>query len=225
MDNNKHKLVLSSLNGDSVQVCPDLYLFKTSKSTNRHTQSYGLVRNDRLVLIDTVHEINKEAVEELKKKFPLSALLLTDSSLLSQSWGSIEELQNWLNCPVYAYPSTIIKEEVNNIVTAANFLGAYGLNVMRIPGVSPSSIIIYDSIGKYLFTGNSFVGSDYRSATNLFFHPAMNEEKWSLFYNAWRDIRFSEVKAIFPLQGKFKTNIPSWTVEKDRIMIQDNSTD
>ena len=86
--------------GQDVQALDNLVMFRVDKHRFRYGQSYALLRGNQMILIDAVHQATRDAVDRWRKKYTPVALILTHRDLLSQAFGPMLRVTEWLDAPV-----------------------------------------------------------------------------------------------------------------------------
>ncbi|MGB3180420.1 MAG: MBL fold metallo-hydrolase [Cyclobacteriaceae bacterium] len=192
----------SRQDGESLEAGRNLYLFRVPKFRHRHAQTYALLYNKEMVLIDAVHDITRPAVEELRKNYRIAGILLTHSDLIDQAFGTMDEVAEWAGADIYAHHADHKEQNIKDLSGLQQGpLAEYHIQFRHIPGHTPGSCVYYDPGMGRLFTGDSAVGSAYGSADTGFTHPPVEEEQWPAFKDGWENVNFNVVE-VYPLHGK-----------------------
>lgn len=221
MTNSKIQEIHQTPNGKAVKITENLHAFRVPKNRFRHGQSYALVQGEEVILIDAVHEITKSAVDKVIEGKRVSAIILSHSDLIAQAFGSMKEVSEWLNAPVFAHSADIGKHEIEDISRHREVLERHGLEFFYVPGHTLGSIIIHRENGNQLFVGDCAVGEDYGKKGNEFTHAPIPEEKWTAFERAWNQIE-EKVSQIFPLHGKPSLDLEDFDAFKQRLLVFEN---
>ena len=187
--------------GQDVQVLDNFVMFRVDKHRFRYGQSYALLRGDQMILVDAVHRATRDAVDRWREKYTPVALILTHSDLLSQAFGPMSKVSEWLDAPVLIHSQDRNGQAVQHIEEADELLRQHQLRYFHVPGHTPGSLMLYAEPEQFLFTGDSAVGDNYEKETISFTHPPMSQTDWKLFSRAWYAVDIP-VQGIFPLHGK-----------------------
>lgn len=201
--------IKATSDGHAVALSEDLYAFRVPKARFRHGQSYALLRGENIILIDAVHAITKEAVEELRRKYKVVALLITHSDLLQQAFDRMPALGAWLNCKVYAHPADHKGQDLEDVTKAKGFLQLYGLSAHAIPGHTAGSVVYYDQLEKRLFAGDAAIGNNYEKEGTAFTHAPIPSHWWEAFQEGWKTCP-TPVEQVYPLHGQPDFEVENW---------------
>lgn len=154
-----------------------------------------------------VHEDSIENIQELLQDgFTVSALLLTHSDLVDQSYTSMKQLSQDLGgAPIFIHPLDSKKSasDLEDILQKNEIFDRFAISVYHTPGHTGGSVMIHSKINNgMLFTGDSAVGSPYDVDQYYFERPPIADEtrdqglakSWSVFTKPF--------KHILPLHGK-----------------------
>ena len=187
--------------GDDVQATDDLVLFRVDKARFRYGQSYALLRGDRMILVDAVHAATRAAVDRWRETYAPALLVLTHSDLVSQAFGSLGELSDWLGAPVLIHSADRPEGAGRSIEEAGDLLSDHDLEFVHIPGHTPGSVALYARPERYLFCGDAAVGSRYDDDAGGFTHPPISDADWPAFRAGWDGVD-EAVRAVLPLHGR-----------------------
>ena len=188
--------------GRDVQATDDLVLFRVDKVRFRYGQSYALLRGDRMILVDAVHAATRAAVDRWRETHAPALLVLTHSDVVSQAFGSLGELSDWLDAPVLVHPADRPSGAGRSTEEAGELLDAHGLEVVHVPGHTPGSVALYARPEQYLFAGDAAVGPPYGAGPDAgFTHPPISDADWPAFRAGWMSVPAS-VSALLPLHGQ-----------------------
>jgi glyoxylase-like metal-dependent hydrolase (beta-lactamase superfamily II) len=199
--------------GQAVRVRPDLTLFRVPKQRFRNGQTYALDHHDGVILIDAVHAISREAVEQTVNGRPVHALLLTHSDLLGQALGKPAELREWLGgAPVLINSyDTLGYDDLLPIESNTPLLEDLQIAYHHVPGHTPGSTAYLHLPTGYLFTGDIIVGNNYEKAEQHFTHAPISDADWPLNQAGWDGIPEAGVKAVLPLHGQISLDQAAFT--------------
>ena len=193
--------------GDDVQATDDLVLFRVDKFRFRYGQSYALLRDGQMILVDAVHAATRAAVDRWRETHAPALLLLTHSDLVSQAFGSLGELSDWLGAPVLIHSADRPGGAGRSVEEAGDLLDAHDLEAVHIPGHTPGSVALYARPERTLFAGDAAVGARYDDDAGGFTHPPISDADWPAFRAGWDGID-APVRAVLPLHGR-----PAFAVE------------
>lgn len=193
--------------GEGLQLKSDLLMFRLPSNKKRFAQSYAILRNGKMLLIDAVHRVTKKAVEKWLETHQASGLILTQRDLIIQSFASLEEVSDWLDdIPIFIHPQDAGSNRARNPMEANGILGDFDISIIHAPGYSPGSIMIYDHLkGGTLFTGNAAIGKPLEDEQASFTRPLiqLNKDekvKDEMLRNVWK--KFDKpLRNICPLHG------------------------
>lgn len=188
--------------GKSLKVFDNLVLFRLPKVHFREGQSYAVLQEDGMILIDVVHEQTKGAVEELMKQHKPKALILTHKDLLHQSFDNMKVVSDWLGgIPVFVHPADHERQHLEDITESNHMLNEAGILTTPISGHTKGSVVLYFTREEMLFAGDSAVGAPYNSEEEGFTHPTIPLGRWLDFKQGWNNVA-GEIKHLLPLHGK-----------------------
>ncbi|CAH0999083.1 hypothetical protein LEM8419_00378 [Neolewinella maritima] len=190
--------------GQAVAIDERLTAFRVPKQRFRHGQSYALSHDERVILIDAVHDVTRDAVDHYLAGRTPAALLLTHGDLVSQAFGSPGELSDWLGgAPVLIHSfDTMNRDGLHPLETNTHILEDLSMAYHHVPGHTPGSTAYLHLPTGYLFTGDIIVGNNYEKPTQLFTHAPISDADWALNTVGWQGIPAAGVKAVFPLHGQ-----------------------
>lgn len=191
--------------GSGVELIPGLTFFRVPKARFRRGQSYALTHNGKTVLVDAVHAITREAVDELSARHPRpAALLITHSDLLKQAFGPPAELSKWLDgAPVLINSYDAMGYDgLHPVESNTPLLEELGFSYHHVPGHTAGSTAYLHMPTGYLFTGDIIVGNNYENEQQRFTHPPIAENDYELNAAGWANIPAHGVKAVLPLHGQ-----------------------
>lgn len=208
--------------GQDVQALDNLVLFRVDKHRFRYGQSYALLRDDdTMILVDAVHGATRAAVDRWRDRYTPTALILTHSDLVSQAFGSMIEVGNWLNAPVIIHSQDKRGSTAQSIEESDDLLQKQQLHYYHVLGHTPGSIMLYAEPEKFLFTGDSAVGANYEKEATDFTHPPMGDNEWRTFTNGWEKVDL-DVHCLLPLHGKPNFAVDNLDTIKTSLLKPDN---
>ena len=187
--------------GQDVPVLDNLVMFRVNKQRFRYGQSYALLRGDRMILVDAVHQTTRAAVDRWRERYTPVALFLTHSDLLSQAFGPMSEVTKWLDAPVLIHSQDRRGLAVQPVEEAGELLESLQLRYFHVPGHTPGSSLLYAEPEQFLFVGDAAVGNNYEKESSDFTHAPIRPADWSRFAEAWQAVDVP-VKGLFPLHGQ-----------------------
>ncbi len=190
--------------GESVAIQDNLTLFRVPKQRFRNGQTYALTHENKIILVDTVHSITRDAVDRFLNGRTPAALLITHSDLVGQALGSPAELSDWLGgAPVliHSYDS-MNRTGLHPLESNTPILEDIHVAYHHVPGHTPGSTAYLHLPTGYLFTGDIIVGNNYEKPHQHFTHAPISDANWALNKVGWESIPVAGVKAVLPLHGQ-----------------------
>lgn len=207
--------------GQDVPVLDNLVMFRIDKHRFRYGQSYALLRDDQMILIDAVHQATRAAVDRWREKYTPVALVLTHSDLLSQAFGPMSKVSDWLSAPVLIHSQDRRGQAVQPIEDANELLEQHQLSYFHVPGHTPGSLMLYAEPEQFLFAGDSAIGANYEKETINFTHAPIDSLDWKGFEQGWNEVTVP-VRSVFPLHGKPAFALDDLAEFKQRLLVPDN---
>lgn len=207
--------------GQDVHVLENLVMFRVDKQRFRYGQSYALLRGNQMILVDAVHQATREAVDRWRERYTPVALFLTHSDLLSQAFGPMSKVSEWLDSPVLIHSHDRRGQAVQPIEEATDLLEKHQLRYFHVPGHTSGSMMLYAEPEQFLFTGDSAVGANYEKEMTNFTHPPISSSDWEGFEVGWNGVSVP-VRGLFPLHGKPDFAVDDLEKFKQKLLVPDN---
>ena len=207
--------------GQDVPVLDNLVLFRVDKHRFRYGQSYALLRGERMILVDAVHQATRDAVDRWRERYTPVALFLTHSDLLSQAFGPMSKVEEWLNAPVLIHSQDRQGPAVQPVEEAGELLAQHQLSYYHVPGHTPGSSMLYAEPEQFLFTGDSAIGANYEKETTTFTHAPIRPTDWGGFEQGWSAVDVP-VRGLFPLHGKPAFALDDLISFKEQLLVPEN---
>ena len=207
--------------GQDVQALENLVLFRVDKQRFRYGQSYALLRDNQMVLVDAVHQATRAAVDRWRERYTPVALFLTHSDLLSQAFGPMSKVAEWIDAPVLIHSQDRRGQAVQPVEEAGDLLKQHQLRYFHVPGHTPGSSMLYSEPEQFLFTGDSSVGDNYEKETADFTHPPISSSDWERFEGGWNKVTVP-VQGLFPLHGRPAFALDDLATFKQQLLVPEN---
>ena len=207
--------------GQDVQALDNLVLFRVAKHRFRYGQSYALLRGNQMILVDAVHQATRVAIDRWRERYTPVMLFLTHSDLLSQAFGSMSEVSEWLDAPVLIHSQDRRGQAVASVEEASDLLAQHQLQYFHVPGHTPGSAMLYAASEQFLFAGDSAIGNNYERKSTDFTHPPIDSSDWEGFASGWGNVTVP-VRGLFPLHGKPEFTMKDLESFKQELLVPDN---
>ena len=207
--------------GQDVQALDNLVLFRVDKHRFRYGQSYALLRGDQMILVDAVHEATRAAVDRWRERYTPVALFLTHSDLLSQAFGPLSKVAQWVSAPVLIHSADRQGQAVQPVEEAEELLAQHQLRYFPVPGHTPGSSLLYAEPEQFLFTGDATIGANYEKEGTDFTHAPIRPSDWDNFAAGWNAVTVP-VRGLFPLHGKPAFALENLNSFKQQLLVPEN---
>ncbi len=207
--------------GQDVQALDNLVMFRVDKHRFRYGQSYALLRGDQMILVDAVHEATRAAVDRWRERYTPVALFLTHSDLLSQAFGPLSKVAQWVSAPVLIHSADRRGQAVQPVEEAEELLAQHQLRYFPVPGHTPGSSLLYAEPEQFLFTGDATIGANYEKEETDFTHAPIRPADWDNFAAGWNAVTVP-VRGLFPLHGKPAFALENLNSFKQQLLVPEN---
>ena len=207
--------------GQDVPVLDNLVMFRVDKQRFRYGQSYALLRGDQMILVDAVHQATRAAVDRWRERYTPVALFLTHSDLISQAFGPMSKVAEWIEAPVLIHSQDRNGQAIQPVEEAEELLAQHQLRYFHVPGHTPGSSLLYTEAEQFLFVGDAAVGNNYEKEATSFTHAPISSSDWTTFERAWKAVNVP-VRGLFPLHGQPAFALEDLEAFKRQLLVPDN---
>lgn len=198
---------IENLNTEIFQeLLPGIFMIKGAKNERGFDQAYMIEKGKKeVILIDVVEEAYREAVENLQSNgFSIHALLITGKAVLNDCYSDLDTIsKDFGNAEIYVAPEIAPKNfDTKELSGRDALLSKFDLEAHVVPKKEGQVILYCDKHNGIIFSGDSALGSDYRSDEFIFTRGREQNEKEAFAVEEfWRGFN-KDFDYFFPRQGK-----------------------